>query len=80
MAQKPTFHRNSLKSQTNEYLRMDVFDLRNRLVEDYANYTRSFITIADRRIKDYVEQQLQEGVLWPEPLLQLNPTFFQAAP
>ena len=55
---------------------MDVFDLRNRLVEDYANYTRSFITIADPRIKAFVEQQLQQGVLWPEPLLQLNPTFF----
>ena len=55
---------------------MDVFDLRNRLVDDYANYTRSFITIADPRIKTYVEQQLQQGVLWPEPLLQLNPSFF----
>ena len=55
---------------------MDVFDLRNRLVDDYANYTRSFIKIADSRIKAYVDQKLQEGVLWPEPLLQLNPTFF----
>lgn len=54
---------------------MDVFDLRNRLVDDYANYTRSFIHIADSRIKTYVDQQLQQGVLWPEPLLQLNPTF-----
>jgi len=26
---------------------MDVFDLRGRLVEDYARYTRSFIKIAD---------------------------------
>jgi hypothetical protein len=24
---------------------------------------------------NFVAQQLQEGVLWPEPLLQLNPTF-----
>jgi len=55
---------------------VDVFDLRNRLVDDYANYTRSFITIAEPRIKTYVEQQLQQGVLWPEPLLQLNPSFF----
>jgi hypothetical protein len=30
---------------------MDVFDLRNRLVNDYADYTRSFIKIADLRIK-----------------------------
>ena len=30
---------------------MDVFELRVRLVEDYARYTRSFIKIADERIK-----------------------------
>lgn len=54
---------------------MDVFDLRTRLVDDYANYTRSFIKIADRRIHAHVEHELSEGALWPEPLLQLNPTF-----
>lgn len=54
---------------------MDVFDLRNRLVDDYANYTRSFIKIADPRINEKVETALTEGALWPEPLLQLNPTF-----
>lgn len=54
---------------------MDVFDLCNRLVEDYARYTSSFIKIADPRIKEMVETQLAEGAFWPEPLLQLNPTF-----
>ena len=54
---------------------MDVFDLRNRLVEDYARYTSSFIKIADPRIKEMVETQLADGAFWPEPLLQLNPTF-----
>lgn len=54
---------------------MDVFDLRNRLVDDYASYTRSFIKIADHRISEKVESALDQGVLWPEPLLQLNPTF-----
>jgi ATP-dependent helicase YprA (DUF1998 family) len=54
---------------------MDVFDLRDRLVDDYARYTRSFIKIADHRIRDFVDQALDNGALWPEPLLQLNPTF-----
>jgi very-short-patch-repair endonuclease len=54
---------------------MDVFDLRGRLVEDYARYTRSFIKIADERIKARVDGALDGGQLWPEPLLQLNPTF-----
>ena len=54
---------------------MDVFHLRNRLVEDYASYTRSFIKIADERMHEKVETALADGALWPEPLLQLNPTF-----
>lgn len=54
---------------------MDVFDLRNRLVDDYARYTRSFIKIADERIAGMVNESLDKGALWPEPLLQLNPTF-----
>jgi len=54
---------------------MDVFDLRNRLVDDYARYTRSFIEIADPRILNKVDGALDDGALWPEPLLQLNPTF-----
>jgi len=52
---------------------MDVFDLRDRLVSDYASYTRSFIKIADRRISARVESDLNAGAFWPEPLLQLNP-------
>lgn len=54
---------------------MDVFELRNRLVEDYASYTRSFIKISDSRIRDKVDAALDDGALWPKPLLQLNPTF-----
>ena len=54
---------------------MDVFDTRKRLVDDYAEYIRSFIKIADPRIKARVDDALNAGALWPEPLLQLNPTF-----
>jgi hypothetical protein len=54
---------------------MDVFDLRDRLVADYASYTRSFIKIADPRISARVESDLNAGAFWPVPLLQLNPTF-----
>ena len=54
---------------------MNVFDLRHRLVSDYAAYTRSFIKIADEDISSRVDQALSDGAFWPEPLLQLNPTF-----
>ncbi len=54
---------------------MNVFDLRDRLVEDYQSYTRSFINIRDKQIKDFVDNILNREGFWPEPLLQLNPTF-----
>jgi ATP-dependent helicase YprA (DUF1998 family) len=54
---------------------MNVFDLRDRLVGDYARYTRSFIKIADARISEKVDSELNAGAFWPEPLLQLNPTY-----
>jgi len=54
---------------------MDVFDLRQRLVDDYQSYTRSFIKIRDPRIREHVDHALGAGAFWPEPLLQLNPTF-----
>ncbi len=54
---------------------MDVFGLRNRLVDDYGGYVGSFIRVKDPRIEERVRQSLDEGLLWPDPLIQLNPTF-----
>jgi ATP-dependent helicase YprA (DUF1998 family)/very-short-patch-repair endonuclease len=54
---------------------MNIFAFRRQVIEDYANYTRSFIQIRDRRLHTFVEGQLRAGVLWPEPLIQLNPFF-----
>jgi len=54
---------------------LDVFELRNQVIQDYSHYVRSFITILDTRINEVVERELNGGALWPEPLLQLNPAF-----
>ncbi|MCL4732920.1 DEAD/DEAH box helicase [Patescibacteria group bacterium] len=54
---------------------MDVFGLREALVRDYARYARSFIQIQEQRLHEYVEQCLNQGVFWPEALIQLNPNF-----
>ncbi len=54
---------------------MDVFGLRELLVEDYEEFTRSFIAVRDPRIEDVVDRELSEGLLWPESLIQLNPSF-----
>src|SRR5215208_7867052 len=54
---------------------MDVFALREKLVGDYRRYAESFLTIRDERIAAHVQAKLDEGLLWPDPPLQLNPAF-----
>jgi len=54
---------------------VDVFAVRDRLVEDYANFTSGFLEVRDERIRAYVEEQLSRGLRWPDPWLSLNPTF-----
>ena len=58
---------------------VDVFALRDRLVSDYEEFTRSFINVRDPRIDDVVDRELSEGLLWPESLIQLNPSFAPGA-
>ncbi len=54
---------------------MDVFHLRDAVIQDYAEYVRSFVQIRDLRIDGFVEKSLKAEVLWPQPLIQLNPSF-----
>jgi ATP-dependent helicase YprA (DUF1998 family)/very-short-patch-repair endonuclease len=58
---------------------LNVFDLRNNLIGDYRRFITSFVRIRDDRIAAYVQARLQEGALWPDPLVQLNPTFAPGA-
>ncbi|PPD50568.1 MAG: DEAD/DEAH box helicase [Methylobacter sp.] len=57
---------------------MNVFQTHARIVNDYASYISSFLNIADPDIKSHVEEELKLGKLWPEPLLQFNPSFEMA--
>lgn len=54
---------------------MNVFALRQGLVDAYAAYIRSFLRIRDPRVDAAVRAELESGLLWPEPLIQLNPSF-----
>ena len=54
---------------------MDVFALRDRLVADYSEFTQSFLEVRDPAIRNFVQGLLDEVLLWPDPLVQLNPAF-----
>ena len=56
---------------------MNIFKLHDKIISDYKDYIESFLLIKDKRIKEIVEGEFMEGKLWPEPLIQFNPTFEQ---
>ncbi|MDD8014995.1 MAG: DEAD/DEAH box helicase [Acidobacteriota bacterium] len=55
---------------------MNIFDLQAAVLEDYQDYVRSYINVADGRIREFLDRSLiAEQKLWPEYLLQLSPSY-----
>jgi hypothetical protein len=55
---------------------MNVFDLHRSVITDYRDFVRSFFVIADERAREFVDRSLvDEARLWPDPLLQVSPTY-----
>jgi hypothetical protein len=54
---------------------VDVFDVRERVIGQYADYVRGFFSIREPSTRAFVNEYLESGHLWPEPLVQLNPSF-----
>jgi DEAD/DEAH box helicase/NAD(P)H-binding len=54
---------------------MDIFEVRDQLVDDYREYTGSFVDVHDSRIRAHVEQRMAAGYQWPDPWVSLNPNF-----
>jgi len=54
---------------------MDAFKTRENVVQQYREYLSSFLSIADKRIKEEVAKSFQGNGFIPEPLIQFNPSF-----
>ena len=55
---------------------MTIFDLHTAVLNEYRDFVRSFLHIADRRIQQFVDRALdQEAHLWPDFLLQVSPSY-----
>ena len=57
---------------------MNVFELHKAIMDDYKAYIESFVNISDDRILSKVRDEISNGKLWPEPLIQFNPSFRRA--
>lgn len=54
---------------------MDVFSLRDTVIDEYKKFATSFTTIAAADIRQQVDHLYAQELYWPEPLLQINPNF-----
>ena len=54
---------------------LDVFALRDSVVDEYKRFATSFTTIHARDIREQVEAIYAEQRYWPEPLIQINPSY-----
>ena len=54
---------------------LDVFALRDSVVDEYRRFATSFTTIHARDIREQVVHIYAEERYWPEPLIQINPSY-----
>ena len=54
---------------------LDVFALRDSVVAEYRRFATSFTTIHAPDIREQVEAIYAENRYWPEPLIQVNPSY-----
>ena len=57
---------------------MNIFQFRDKLIDSYKSFSRSFTKIESSDIHSKVEQECNDlKRYWPEPLLQINPCYKQ---
>ena len=54
---------------------LDVFALRDSVVDEYKRFATSFTTIHAPDIREQVEAIYAGNRYWPEPLIQINPSY-----
>ena len=54
---------------------MDILNFHKKLIDNYKTYIQSFLNIKDPTILKKVNDEIGDKKLWPEPLIQFNPTF-----
>ena len=51
---------------------MSIFDLRQSVIDEYSKYVQSFLSIADERVRSFIEESLLKNqALWPDVLTLL---------
>src|SRR5271165_896275 len=54
---------------------MNVFDLDQAMIEEYAAFSRSFTKIRADDLRAQIDAAYATRKYWPEPILQINPHY-----
>lgn len=54
---------------------MDAFGVLEKVLGDYKSFVSGFLNIRDPEVLEKVATEIDNGLLWPEPWLALNPAF-----
>jgi ATP-dependent helicase YprA (DUF1998 family)/very-short-patch-repair endonuclease len=57
---------------------VDIFGIRDQVIDEYRSFVQGFLNVRDPQIREHVERELSGDLLWPEPWLALNPAFAPA--
>ena len=53
----------------------DIFELHSKVMQDYRDFVRASVHIADPRLRDFVDAELDGGRLWPDVMVQVSPGY-----
>jgi hypothetical protein len=54
---------------------VDAFGVLDEVLAEYQSFVNGFLNIKDDRVRQKVEKEIEDGLLWPEPWLALNRAF-----
>ena len=55
----------------------NIFEFRDNIINDYQKFSTSFANIAAEDIRNYVQNESDEGRFWPDPVLQINANYLR---
>ncbi len=58
----------------------DIFSFHRTIMDGFKSYAMSFVDINDAALAREVEQRGLQDSLWPDPLIQFNPSYQPGAP
>jgi superfamily II DNA/RNA helicase len=54
---------------------IDIFEFHRQVMTSYQEFAGSFIDIDDPQIIQYLEEENARNLMWPDPLIQFNPSY-----